>query len=172
MDPDLNKYDLEHVVTAHPKMTREEWEGAYQTAWGIYYTEDHLETIVRRAYASGINIRSLMPVLFWFSSAVAIEDMHPLQWGLFRIKHRGDRRSDLPLESPITFYPRYAADIVRKLVVVSKRWLHLKSIVRKVEADPHAKLYTDDALTAVAEEDSRAHGALYPERRGAERGRA
>src|SRR4029079_2334691 len=72
MDPDMNKYDVEHVVTAHPKMTREEWEGAYQTAWGIYYTEDHLETIVRRAYASGINIRSLMPVLFWFSSAVAI----------------------------------------------------------------------------------------------------
>ena len=114
MDPDMNKYDVEHVVTAHPKMTREEWEGAYQTAWGIYYTEDHLETIVRRAYASGINIRSLMPVLFWFSSAVAIEDMHPLQWGLFRIKHRRDRRSDLPLESPITFYPRYAADIARK----------------------------------------------------------
>src|SRR4029077_8229016 len=99
-------------------------------------------------------------VLFWFSSAVAIEYMHPLQWGLFRIKYRGDRRSDLPLESPITFYPRYAADIVRKLAVVSKRWLHLKSIVRKVEADPHAKLYTDDALTAVAEEDSE-HMELY-----------
>ena len=111
---------LEHVVTAHPKMTREEWQGAYQTAWGIYYTEDHLETMLRRAYASGINIRSLMPVLFWFSSAVAIEDVHPLQWGMFRIKHRRDRRSDLPIESPIMFYPRYAADIARKLAVVSQ----------------------------------------------------
>jgi len=160
MDPDMNKYDVEHVVTAHPTMTKEQWEGAYQTAWGIYYTDDHLETIVRRAYASGINIRSLMPVLFWFSSAVAIEDMHPLQWGLFRIKHRRDRRSDLPLESPITFYTRYAADIARKVVVVSKRWLHLKSIVRKVEADPDAKHYMDEALTAVAEEDSE-HMELY-----------
>jgi len=160
MDPDMNKYDVEHVVTAHPKMSQEEWEGAYQTAWGIYYTDDHLETIVRRAYASGINIRSLMPVLFWFSSAVAIEDMHPLQWGIFRLKYRRDRRSDLPLESPITFYARYAADIVRKVVVATKRWRHLKSIVRKVEADPHAKLYKDEALTPVAEEDSD-HMELY-----------
>ena len=166
MDPDMNKYDVEHVVTAHPKMTQEEWEGAYQTAWGIYYTDDHLETIVRRAYASGINIRSLMPVLFWFSSAVAIEDMHPLQWGIFRLKYRRDRRSDLPLESPITFYARYAADIARKVFVVTKRWRHLKSIVRKVEADPHAKLYKDEALTPVAEEDSD-HMELYTQNEAA-----
>jgi len=166
MDPDMNKYDVEHVVTAHPKMTQEEWEGAYQTAWGIYYTEDHLETIIRRAYASGINIRSLMPVLFWFSSAVAIEDMHPLQWGIFRLKYRRDRRSDLPLESPITFYARYAADIVRKVVVVAKRWHHLKSIVRKVEADPHAKLYKDEALTAVVDEDAD-HMELYTQNEAA-----
>jgi len=166
MDPDMNKYDVEHVVTAHPKMSQEEWEGAYQTAWGYYYTDDHLETIIRRAYASGINIRSLMPVLFWFSSAVAIEDMHPLQWGIFRLKYRRDRRSDLPLESPITFYARYAADIARKVVVVTKRWRHLKSIVRKVEADPHAKLYKDEALTPVAEEDSE-HMELYTQNEAA-----
>ena len=120
MDPDMNKYELEHVVTAHAKMSKEEWQDAYRTAWGIFYTEEHLETVLRRAYASGINIRSLMPVLFWFSSAVAVEDVHPLQWGMFRIKHRRDRRSGLPLESPITFYPRYAAEIARKAVVLSQ----------------------------------------------------
>ena len=27
MDPDLNKYDVEHVVTGHSKMTKEEWKG-------------------------------------------------------------------------------------------------------------------------------------------------
>src|SRR5918994_2855201 len=52
MDPDMNKYDVEHVVTAHAKMTPDEWSGIYQEAWGLYYTDDHLETIVRRAYAS------------------------------------------------------------------------------------------------------------------------
>ena len=96
MNPDMNKYDVEHVVTAHGKMTDDEWRRAYRTAWDIYYTPDHLETIIRRAYASGINIRSLMPVLFWFSSAVPIENLQPLQWGIFRIKHRLDRRAGLP----------------------------------------------------------------------------
>jgi hypothetical protein len=106
MDPDMNKYDVEHVVTAHPKMTQQEWEGAYRSSWGIYYTDEHLETIVRRAYASGINIRSLMPVLFWFSSAIAIEDMHPLQWGILRLKYRRDRRSGLPIEPALVFYAK------------------------------------------------------------------
>jgi radical SAM superfamily enzyme YgiQ (UPF0313 family) len=166
MDPDMNKYDVEHVVTAHPKMTQQEWEGAYRTAWDIYYTDDHLETIVRRAYASGINIRSLMPVLFWFSSAVMIEDMHPLQWGIFRLKYRRDRRSGLPLESPIVFYGRYAAAIARKVFVVTKRWRQLKRIVQKIEADPTAKFYTDEALTAVAEEDAE-HMELYTQNEAA-----
>jgi Radical SAM superfamily len=166
MDPDMNKYDVEHVVTAHPKMTAAEWAGAYQTAWGVYYTDDHLETILRRAYASGINIRSLMPVLFWFSSAVPIENLHPLQWGIFRLKYRSERRSGLPLESPIVFYGRYAADIARKAVLIARRWLHLKSIVRRIEADPDAKLYRDGALTPVAEEDAD-HMDLYTQNEAA-----
>ena len=98
MDPDMNKYELEHVVTGHAKMTKEEWQGAYRSAWDIFYTDEHLETIMRRAHATGINIRSLMPVLMWFSSAVKIEELHPLQWGIFRVKHRNDRRPGLPIE--------------------------------------------------------------------------
>ncbi len=160
MDPDMNKYDVEHVVTAHGKMTDEEWGRAYRTAWDIYYTPDHLETIIRRAYASGINIRSLMPVLFWFSSAVPIEGLHPLQWGIFRLKYRRERRSGLPLESPLAFYAKYAAQIVRKAIVIARRWQHLKRIVRKIEADPNAKSYTDGAMIPVAEEDSE-HMELY-----------
>ena len=38
MDADLNKYDLEHVVTDHPKMTREVLQSVYQESWGRYYT--------------------------------------------------------------------------------------------------------------------------------------
>jgi len=160
MDPDMNKYELEHVVTAHAKMSKDEWQEAYRTAWGIFYTEEHLETVLRRAYACGINIRSLMPVLFWFSSAVPVENLHPLQWGIFRLKRRRDRRSGLPLESPVVFYSRYAAEIARKAALLAKRWRHLKGIVRRVETDPRAKFYMDGALTPVAEEDSE-HMELY-----------
>jgi hypothetical protein len=160
MDPDLNKYELEHVVTGHERMSTEEWQGAYRSAWDIFYTDEHLETIIRRAYATGINVRSLMPVLMWFSSAVKIEGLHPLQWGIFRIKHRRDRRPGLPLEWAPLFYARYAKETAVKAVKLARRWLHLKSLVRKVEADPNAALYRDEALVPVAEEDS-AHMELY-----------
>jgi radical SAM superfamily enzyme YgiQ (UPF0313 family) len=166
MDPDMNKYDLEHVVTAHPKMTKEEWREAYLTAWSIFYTDEHLETVLRRAHACGVNIRSLMPVLFWFSNAVPVEDLHPLQWGIFRIKHRLDRRSGLPIENPIVFYARYAAEVARKAAKLAVSWRALKRIVKKIEADPLAKSYTDAALTAVVDEDAE-HMELYTQNEAA-----
>jgi hypothetical protein len=115
---------------------------------------------MRRAHATGINIRSLMPVLMWFSSAVKIEELHPLQWGIFRVKYRKDRRPGLPIESPLSFYASYAAETARKAVKLARRWRHLKSIVAKIEADPNAKAYQDDALIPVGEEDSE-HMELY-----------
>jgi len=166
MDPDMNKYELEHVVTSHPKMSKEEWQRAYRTAWDIFYTNQHLETVLRRAYVCGINIRSLMPVLFMFSSAVEVDNLHPLQWGIFRIKHRLDRRAGLPIESPLAFYARYATDVARKAAVLARRWRDLRRIMRKIETDPHAKLYVDEALTSVAEEDSE-HMGLYTQNEAA-----
>jgi hypothetical protein len=160
MDPDMNKYELEHVVTGHAKMTKEEWQGAYRSAWDIFYTDEHIETIMRRAHATGINIRSLMPVLMWFSSAVKIEELHPLQWGIFRVKYRKDRRPGLPIESPLSFYANYAAETATKAAKLVRRWRHLKSIVAKIEADANAKSYRDDALIPVGEEDSE-HMELY-----------
>ena len=166
MDPDLNKYDVEHVVTGHSKMTKEEWKGAYRSAWDIFYTSEHIETILRRAYATGINIRRLMPVLMWFSSAVKIENLHPLQWGLIRLKFRKDRRPGLPLESRRSFYGGYVVDMTRKAFHLARRFRHLQRIVAKIEADPNAKSYTDAALTAVADEDAE-HMGLYTQNEAA-----
>jgi radical SAM superfamily enzyme YgiQ (UPF0313 family) len=160
MDPDMNKYELEHVVTAHAKMTRDEWQSAYRSAWDIFYTDEHLETIMRRAATTSINLRSLMPVLMWFSSAMKIENLHPLQWGIFRVKYRKDRRPGFPIESPLSFYAGYASETVAKAAKLARRWMHLKSILRKIEADPAAKLYQDEALIPVTEEDAE-HMELY-----------
>src|SRR5215831_11900809 len=54
-DSDLNKYDLNHVTTAHPRMSREEWEHTYRSAWQRYYTIDHIETVLRRVASVGAN---------------------------------------------------------------------------------------------------------------------
>ena len=104
-------------------MSKEEWQNAYRAAWGLFYNDDHLEQVLRRAYASGIIIRSLMPVLFIFSTSVALEGVHPLQWGMFRIKDRRTRRVWPADRVAFGVYPRYAAEIARKAVVLAKRWL-------------------------------------------------
>ncbi len=32
----MNKYDLEHVVTGHSRMSPAEWQGVYRDAWTRY----------------------------------------------------------------------------------------------------------------------------------------
>ena len=52
---DMNNYDLEHACTAHPILSKEAWERVYADAWNRYYSDEHVETIMRRAIATGIN---------------------------------------------------------------------------------------------------------------------
>ena len=55
MDPDLNKYDLETVTVEHPQMSRDEWQRTYWGAWNWYYSDEHVERMMRRNLAYGIN---------------------------------------------------------------------------------------------------------------------
>jgi radical SAM superfamily enzyme YgiQ (UPF0313 family) len=146
MDPDMNKYDLEHVCTAHALMSPQEWAGVYSGAWARYYTDAHVETVLRRAQASGLNPKKIVDALTIFSGASRIEGVHPLQFGFVRRKIRGQRRSGLPLEHPLVFYPRRAVEFVR----VALQWLALvrryRAIMNKVLADDMASAYSDAAL--------------------------
>jgi radical SAM superfamily enzyme YgiQ (UPF0313 family) len=51
MDPDMNKYDLNHRVSHHSTMSDAEWEDAYRAAWSAFYTPEHVRTILRRSAA-------------------------------------------------------------------------------------------------------------------------
>ncbi len=147
MDRDLNKYDLLHVTTGHPKMSTEEWERAYRLAWETYYTPEHIETILRRAVATRLNTGSMALLLLWFSASVALEKIHPLESGVIRIKSRRDRRPGLPIESPFVFYPKYAADFVVKHVKMARLLWRTLALARQIKADPKSRSYTDIALT-------------------------
>jgi Radical SAM superfamily len=81
MDPDMNKYDLEHVVADHARMTREEWHGIYRSAWDAYYTPEHLDTIMRRGAAAKMGLSRLQAILFFFSTCLQVEGVHPRQGG-------------------------------------------------------------------------------------------
>ncbi len=119
MDPDLNKYDLNHVTTAHPRMSREEWERVYRRAWDRYYTMEHIKKVFRRAAANPatrarISVFNLMYLTVWFKSALYIEGIHALETGFFRLKFRRDRRPSLPIEPAWIFYPRFAVETLVK----------------------------------------------------------
>src|SRR5258705_6814277 len=87
MDPDLNRYDVEHVCTAHSRMSRKGWQDIYHEAWLLYYTPKHMKILLRRAAATGVPISNLAKYLLTFSTTDRLEKVHPLQGGIFNLKH-------------------------------------------------------------------------------------
>jgi radical SAM superfamily enzyme YgiQ (UPF0313 family) len=149
MDPDMNKYDLEHVTTGHPAMNAGEWQAVYRRAWDLYYSEQHIETIFRRAKASGIKPVRLLNHILQFYFTFIQEKVHPLQGGYIRRKVWHSRRSGLPRENPLVFYPRRVREIVATHGKLAAFYLYLHRIRRRVERDPHP--YADLALTPIAD---------------------
>jgi len=149
MDPDMNKYDAEHVVTAHPRMTREQWEGIYRQAWRLYYSPEHIERLLRRAAATGGSVSRLAGMIFAFAGSVEIEGVHPLQTGIMRFKWRTDRRPGLPIEPFWRFYCRETIVALRKPVKYFKLWRRIDRLTRRVRNDPARASYTDQALAPV-----------------------
>ncbi|HUC12513.1 MAG TPA: radical SAM protein [Stellaceae bacterium] len=149
MDPDMNKYDLEHVTTGHPIMTAAEWQQVYRQAWDLYYSAEHIETIFRRAKASGIKPVRLLNHILQFYFTFIQEKVHPLQGGYIRRKIRTSRRAGLPRENPLVFYPRRVGETVETHAKLAAFYLHLHKIRRRVERDNRP--YADSALTTPAD---------------------
>jgi radical SAM superfamily enzyme YgiQ (UPF0313 family) len=153
VDPDLNKYDLNHVCTAHSKMSKEEWEHAYVTAWKTYYTLEHIETILRRLIAKKGPAANAIILMMWFMSAIHLEGVHPLESGVFRLKSRRDRRPGLPREPIWRFYPRYWTESVVKLTRLAILYGRIRRIYKRIKADKKRFKYMDVALTPVTDHD-------------------
>jgi radical SAM superfamily enzyme YgiQ (UPF0313 family) len=149
MDPDMNKYDLEHVVTDHPRMSKQAWEEVYRLAWRTYYTPEHMATVMRRAAATGVSVGRMMFLLVWFYGCVTIEKLHPLQGGYLRRKVRADRRPELPIQHPLVFYPQLALEVIAKHLVLLGLIVRSGLVRRAIKRDPLARAYRDQALTPV-----------------------
>jgi len=149
LDPDMNIYDLEHVCTAHPKMSKAEWLGAYRDAWDSYYSMAHLETLMRRAAAFGRNPKRVMEIALEFYGCLKFERVHPLQGGFIRRKIRTQRRPGLRVEHPLIFHPRRAWEIAStysRLLIYALRVWTLYKRVRKETQNGAGLDYLDDAI--------------------------
>jgi len=154
LDPDLNKYDIEHVTTTHPAMSAEEWQQLYHDSWRAFYSPEHLKTVMRRSVATNSNAGNMTFLLLWYYAMVALEKIDPLEGGYLRRKYRKDRRPTLPVESPWVFYPRYVFDLVYKHIKLAQLILRYGAFRRQLKRDPEAPNYTDIALTPVEEDHS------------------
>jgi radical SAM superfamily enzyme YgiQ (UPF0313 family) len=151
LDPDMNNYDTQHVTMDHPQMSKAEWEGIYREVWDLYYTDDHVARVLRRARAWGYDPENMMAKLFAFYAPMVYERMHPLEGGLIRRKVRRDRRLGFPIENPLLFYPRLAWEYLTKYsgaFAMSRRY---RRILAEVMADANPDDYSDTAMSPVTE---------------------
>jgi hypothetical protein len=153
MDPDLNIYDLEHVCAGHAQMSHKEWEDIYREAWSLYYTPQHMETLMRRAGATGVILGSMVTILLNFSTTISLENLHPIQSGVLRLRHPSERRPGLPKENALLFWPRFAIETVRKTAVILSKLLWLIALKAKIERDPKRYEYMDQAMTPVDDDE-------------------
>ncbi len=153
MDADLNRYDVEHVCTAHPKMSKQEWEAIYREAWSLYYTPQHMKTLLRRMAASGGPMGSLVKVLVAFATTVRLENVHPLQAGMLRLKHPSERRPGSPRENPWLFWSGFVLESLYKHAVLIATIGRLLLIKAAIARDPHSRIYMDQALSPVCDDE-------------------
>lgn len=151
LETDMNMYDLVHVTTTHPRMSKEEWQHIYRRAWDAYYSPEHVETLIRRAKAQGMLPRKMMrKLLFWYG-CIKFENVHPLEGGFFRRKYRRDRRVGMPLENPLVFYPSFVWEVLKKHIIFLNMLWHYHQICRRVERD--TSTYAD--LTLIPEQTTK-----------------
>jgi hypothetical protein len=156
LDGDLNKYDVEHVCAAHAKMSATEWEAIYREAWALYYTPEHMKTLLRRAAATGVPMGSLVKLLVAFCSMVRLENIHPLQSGVLRLKHPSERRPGLAPESFSLFWGGFLCNTIWKQAMVAGTIVRLLLLKASIARDPNRRTYIDAALTPVGDDDDAA----------------
>jgi radical SAM superfamily enzyme YgiQ (UPF0313 family) len=154
MDPDMNKYDIEHVCTAHPRMSKQEWEQAYKDAWASFYGDEHVATILKRARVNGLSMSKVNSALTVFGGAARIEDVHPMQFGLGRRKVRTQRRYGMPIVNPFIFYPWRAWDFTKTTYAWISLALRHRRMRKRIQHDPHFD-YIDESLRVTTEGSNR-----------------
>jgi radical SAM superfamily enzyme YgiQ (UPF0313 family) len=149
MERDLNRYDLVHVTTRHTTMSDDELRAIYHNAWDLYYSPEHVERVIRRAKLWGHDPHDMMAKLLSFHAAMKVEGVHPLEGGLFRRKYRRDRRPRIALERALSFYPRYAWEMLSKYARLAMMYWHYWRTLKRVERD--TRTYDDIAMMPVQE---------------------
>ncbi|MEP3431248.1 MAG: radical SAM protein [Roseibium sp.] len=156
LDPDLNRYDLEHTTCEHPTMSQEVWQQTYRDIWDWYYTEEHVETLMKRNVAYGIKPVRVWRLCLQIYGAMCFEGVHPQQCGYLRLKDPRQRRPGFRQLPSLIHYPVFALESLVKYARFGLYGWKLHRMRKRIQRDPQSKLYTDLAIQAVidAEEEN------------------
>ena len=148
MDPDMNKYTLTHRVTHHPRMSDADWDEAYREFHARYFSFAHMETVLRRMVALKNNLhKATINRLLSYREAIMAEGVSMLESGYVRVRRRHQRRSGLPLENPLIFYPWHAYKTAKGIAAYLVTLARLHIMLRRILADANCLNYTDAAIT-------------------------
>src|SRR5436190_14513529 len=112
-----------------------------------------MKTLLSRAVATGVPINSLIKMLVNFATTVRLENVHPLQGGILRLKHPLERRPGLPRERALIFWPRFIWQTLSKHVVIVGMIARLRALKIAIIRDSGARTYMDIALTPVSDDE-------------------
>lgn len=147
MHQDLNRYDLEHVTTAHQRMTPDQWAEIYDRAWHLYYSPQHIVTMLHRAHATGCGTSRLVTAILLYYGSYRFERVHPLQSGFLRRKVRSTRRSSFARGNPLVFLARRLWQTLATNMAIGLFMLNLTRMRHRVIRELGSRPYTDEALT-------------------------
>ncbi|MBL3590045.1 MAG: radical SAM protein [gamma proteobacterium endosymbiont of Lamellibrachia anaximandri] len=155
MDPDLNKYDLNHMVTKHPTLSDAEWKEAYEAVWNHFYTFEHMETIFKRMVAMRSNKKlTTLHRLLFYREFKRVFHVHPLEGGFLRLKYRKDRRPSFPVEPAVIFYPKFVKETLFTMGKAIPTYIRLRLMLKRIWTDPSRFEYVDQAITPISEDSS------------------
>ncbi len=109
MDADPNNFDGLHETFRHPRMRPGEWRACYHASMAYLYSK---ENIVTRLLRTPTHYTHRFLLAAWYRYA-ALEGVHPMATGLFRLKERLSRRNVFPREGLLRFAWRRIKDVAR-----------------------------------------------------------
>jgi hypothetical protein len=111
---------------------------------------------MRRAAALK-NFGNVLFVLTWFKASFELENCHPVESGIIRLKSRRDRRPTMPMEPVWQFYPRYWAELARKTYGWLSIYVRLRRKYLAIKYDPKRYEYSDLAIQPVMDDEIETH---------------
>ncbi len=125
MERDYNRFDAFHATTPHPRMSREDWERAFEDAWKAFYSFDAMRGVLLRQNPH--TYWGVLKNLIWYRAAM-IERAHPMVTGFFRLKDRRSRRPGLPREPRVRFARQRMRETVHVLHEYARVYVEMQDL--------------------------------------------